>query len=302
MRLRHATVLIVLSGLLLPLGCDHTRWNLFKGNEPPPPPTKVQTAEQLVNYLNDNAGRIQTLRTDNLSLTVSQGLGVLSFGLTGKVMAEKPRNLRLVADVGGSRMVDMGSNDQEFWFWVSKGDPPYQFFCSYKALKEGQVKFMPVPFEPDWILEAMGLGPYGEPARYQVESDAETVKLVEKGRSPQGKPVRKVIVFNRRPVQSPRPQMTACLLLDDATGKEICSAHILETQLDAKTGGILPRRLELRWPEAKTKLTMALNNVSVNQPPPEGVFVRQPLQNVPSFDLATGLLNGQPIQRLQGSR
>ena len=110
-----------------------------------------------------------------------------------------------------------------------------------------------------------------------------------------------MIVFNRRPVQPPEPQMTACLLIDEATGQEICSAHILETHLDRATGAIVPRRLELRWPENKLKLAMTLNGLSVNQSVPPEAFVRRPLTGVPSYDLATGRLEGAPgtVQRLQ---
>lgn len=297
--MQNRSLLIGVGCLLLVLGCDQTRWNIFKNNEPPPP-TKVPTAEQLVKYLNDNAGLVHTLHTDNLSLTCYQG--IQSWGLTGKMVTEKPRNLRMVADVGGSRVVDMGSNAQEFWYWVSKADPPYQFFCSYEALRSGQVKHMPFPFQPEWILEAMGLGTYGPAQRYQVEPDDRTVKLIERTTSPQGKAVKKVIVFNRKRVNPPQAQMTSCLLIDEATGKEICSAQIMDTHLDPATQAILPRRLELRWPESKLKLAMTLNGLNVNQPPPADVFVRHPLNGVPSFDLATGRLNGQPIQRLQSSQ
>src|SRR5438105_13662561 len=138
---------LALASLLLALGCDQTRFNIFKGIDAPPP-TKVPAKEQLIAYLNDNAGRVQTIRSDTLSLTVYQGLQ--SGGLSGKMMVEKPRGLRMAADMAGSRVVDMGSNQQEFWYWVSKADPPYQFYCSYDALHGGQVKRMPFPFQPEW--------------------------------------------------------------------------------------------------------------------------------------------------------
>src|SRR5262245_50884426 len=101
--------LIGLGCLLLVVGCDHTRWNLFNPPAPQQPvPAKIPSTEQLVAYLNENASRIDTLKCDNLSLTCYSG--IQSFGLVGKLMAEKPRNLRLRADVGGSNVVDMGSN------------------------------------------------------------------------------------------------------------------------------------------------------------------------------------------------
>src|SRR5262245_3393768 len=296
--MRNKARLFVFAGLFFVVGCDQTRFNIFRGNDPPPS-GKPPSVEQLVAYLNDNAGRIQTIRSDYLSLTVHQGLQ--SGGLSGKIMVEKPRGLRLMANMAGSNVVDMGSNQEEFWYWVSKADPPYQFYCSYNALKAGGVRHMPFPFQPEWIVEAMGMGPYGPADRYKQEVDTRTVQLVERPTSPQGKPVRKVIVFSRRPVQPPEPQLMACLLLDDATGHEICSAHILDTYLDRQTGAIVPKRLELRWPENKLKLSLTLNGLAVNQQSPPEVFVRRPLNGVPSFDLATGRVEGgnAAVQRLQ---
>src|SRR5262245_45175063 len=99
--MRNKAHLFVFAGLLFVVGCDQTRFNIFRGNDPPPS-GKPPSAEQLVAYLNDNAGRMQTIRSDTLSLTANQGLQ--SLGLTGKLVVEKPRGLRLVADMAGNRM------------------------------------------------------------------------------------------------------------------------------------------------------------------------------------------------------
>jgi hypothetical protein len=284
--------------LLMVVGCDHTRWNLFKpADTPPPSSNKVPTAEQLTQYLNDNAARVQNFRCDNLSITASQGLQAV--GMTGKIWLEKDKNLRLVADAGGNREFDMGSNEQEFWFWVARMKPSYQFYCAYKDIKEA--RNMPIPFQPDWMMEAIGLGQYGPAGKYKIEHDNETIRLVEKTSSPQGTPLRKVIVFNRRPVQAPNPQMLACQLFDDATNKEIGSVKILETQLVGKDNGIMPKRLELQMnqPDAKVKMVMVLNGATVNQVLPMEAFRRPAGQQ--GFDLAKGRPDGQAgVQRLRG--
>ena len=82
---------------------------------------------------------------------------------------------------------------------------PPQFHCSYQALREGKVRMLPFPFQPDWIMETLGMGQYGPATRYepQVVVEAEKLKLIEKIRSPQGVPVKKVTVFNRRKMTAP---------------------------------------------------------------------------------------------------
>lgn len=289
--------------LLLAAGC--TRWNMLnpQTNNPAPTPGNAPSVAALVKYLNDNSGRVQTLRCDELDITCS--VNSQSFGLRGKMIAQKPKNFLMGADSLGKRMVDLGSNDKEFWYWISQDRPPYQYYCGYKELAEGRVKQMPFPFQPDWVIDAMGLGNYGPAERYKLTVEGNILKLVETARSPQGQPVRKVIVMNSRPVKSPQPQVQAFLLLDDASGKEICSAHITETQVDRSTGGILPRRIEFRWamPDQRLKLAMKLDGVVINPQIPATSFQRRPMQGVSSYDLATGRLD-QPasLQRVQGIR
>ena len=267
------------------------------GAEPGPVPSGVPTVASLVDYLNDNSRRVTSLRCTDIDITAGQRFQ--SFSLRGQMMALKNRNFSMTATAIGSPMVDLGSNENEFWFWISKSPEPYQFFCSYKDYEEGRVPRLPFPFQPEWIMEALGMGNYGPAEKLTIETDGKVVRLIEKTRSPQGQPIRKVIVLDRRPVQPPRPQVQAFLLIDDTTQKEICSAQILEVQLDPATGALVPRKLELRWPAESAKLTLAFHGLSINPQLSAAQFQRQPLQGVQSIDLAR--LSQSGIQRTRGS-
>lgn len=277
-------------------GCTNTRWGFLNKNDDRPVTGPPPTKEAVVAYLNDNAGRIQSFRSDDLSITVHQGL--VPIGLSGKMMTQKPRNFRLSGDALGNRVVDLGSNDQEFWWWISKDNPPDQYYCSYKDLEAGRLQGLPFPFQPEWIMETMGLGPYGPAEKYQLEHDDYILKLIERLRSPTGKMVRKVIVMKRAPQTAPNPQVVEHQLLDDASGQEMCSALITQVQLDRNTGAVLPRRLELRWPAAKVRLDMKFDAVALNTTLPPAAFVRQSMPGVRSRDLAVMFDNN--AQRAQG--
>lgn len=288
-------------------GCTNFRFNLLdrdkSANRTPIPDTTPSVA-QLVDYLNANAQQVQTMRCDDLSIGIYDDWKPLP-ALSGKMVAQGRRQFRMKADLMGKDQLDIGSNDQEFWFWVRQFPQPHQFFCSYQALEEGRVKVMPLPFQPDWVMETLGLSTYGPPERYQLLVEPEKFKLVEKTKSPKGQAVRKVIVFQRRPANGTQPQITDYLLLDDATGKEICSAKVTEVQMvDPRSRAVVPRRLEIRSPEDKLKLTMKLNSITVNQTVPATAFVRTPMPGISSFDLATGRIDGTPnsFQRVQGLR
>jgi hypothetical protein len=283
-------------------GCESTNWNWLKrepARELAGKPGVSPTVAGLVGYLNDNATRVRTLRVDDLAVDAT--LDTQPVGLRGRIYAEKPRNFRMKVTFAGKDEVDIGSNLNEFWFWAAKNPDKYQYFCNYRDLSEGKVRMMPLPIQPEWVMETLGLGPYGPAEKYQLEPGAPNdpmIRLVEKAKSPQGHAVRKVIVINRKEMRAPNPQVTAYLLLDDVTGKEICSARITATSLDRATGAILPYKMELRVPAQKMTMALKLDGVSVNGQIANTAFERLPIAGTESFNLATGRI--EPFQRAGG--
>jgi len=247
------------------------------------PPDSHPSAKQLVDYLNDNAQRMRTLRCD-LDLTVTTGTNAV--GTRGKMLIQQPRNLRLIIDSLGKQVADVGSNATEFWYWVSKAAPEYQFYCSHKDLADGRVQTAPFPFYPDWIVEVMGMGNYGPAERYKLKHDDNTLRLVE---LPASKSIRREILLKRTPASSPEPQVLVYSLWDDVIGKEICSAKVLKIQIHPQTACIVPRVIEFRWCPPKQQpvtLTLKLDGLDANPRVPDGVFTRRPLPGVRSFNLA----------------
>jgi hypothetical protein len=277
-------------------GCppDGSRFNLLRPSSTnPTPPTEPPSKDALVAYLNNNSANIPGIISKDVSLTYYLNpIGSIPLN-DCKLGAQGPRNFRLVANWNGGQEVDMGSNEQEFWYWIKKGEPPYQYFCSYQALEQGQVQYsMPFPFQPEWVLEAMGMGKYGSPEKYELAIDQkhQKFKLIEHTKSAQGTPVKKVIVFNSmRQIRDQDPQVTDFELRDEKTDKLICAAHITKRQiLDKVSRAEIAREMELVWPAQNLRLGLQINNPQVTQQFPADIYVRKPLKNVPSFDLATG--------------
>lgn len=302
--MRHVSLGLGLGALLLVGGCN--TFPMTRGTHAPPAarvPAETPSKEAVLAYLNDNASRVQSLRCKELDLDARQG--VQSVGLRGQVVCQKPRSFRLGANVLGRQEVDLGSNDQEFWFWVARNDPPYLYHCSYDDLARGQVR-VPFPFQPEWIMEALGIAEFGSPENYELKVLPQTLELVQRTRTPQGQSVTKVTVINRAKAVPPSPQVLAHILLD-AQGKEIVSAQILRVQIDRATGAILPREVKLVCPADKTELKMKLDDITVNDPTiaqnGQRLFSRPNLANVASFDLARGLdASPTAIRRTAGLR
>src|SRR5262249_37414619 len=127
--MRSLTAAGVLGLLLLTAGCERLKPFIQpKPTVTPVSPQKV-TKGALLAQLNDNAQKLQSLECR--SVVIAASMGTQPIDLIGPLSAQKPRNFRFNAKILGANGVDLGSNDQEFWYWISKADPPYLVHCSY---------------------------------------------------------------------------------------------------------------------------------------------------------------------------
>jgi hypothetical protein len=287
--MRQLSAVLGLGAILLLSGCADSKWSIFRHPQETAqlPVKQPPTAAQLVAYLNRNAGQIQSLTCSNVDLDCKQG--IQEFHIRGKLACQKPRNFRMQAEALGKTEADIGSNDQEFWYWIARGDP-YLIHCSYQDLANG-VR-IPFPFQPEWVMEALGMSEYNPAQNYQVFDAGKAYQLVQNTKNSQGQAVRKVIVFNK---EESRVQVTDHLLTDTTGKQEICRAHILEVKEVAR-GVVLPRRVVFTYPAESLVLKMTLwrqvddvfLNPQFDAQRATVLFRRPALSGVPSYDLARG--------------
>jgi hypothetical protein len=265
------------------------------------------TAEKLVAYLNQNAQAVRSIEAKKVFMTARQNNEHVG-GLEGFLACQKgdrpgvPPNFRLQAEVVGSSEVDIGSNSEEFWFWIKRAPQPYVFHCSYadypKVAARGN---MPFPFQPEWVVEALGMAEYDPSQKYEIntQGQSKTYDLVQRTQSAKGAPVVKVVAFHKAP--RPGTSQVAAYILYEPTNdnktpyRQICSAIIDESQVVPVGGGksvAMPSKVRLICPQEKMELTMELGKVQVNVPfDPDRVsmlFTRQSLSGLKSYDLARG--------------
>lgn len=290
-----------LTVLLLALGCNHIMPNGSGGSvkDKIGKDTPTPTVENLVQYLNENTKRLPSghaLRSKNVTIDASaEGQQV---GITARMLCQTPRNFLLSGVTLGNPVVDIGSNDKEFWFWGKPFNPPYLYHCSYQDLARGGVK-VPFPFQPEMVLNALGLAPYDPAKQYgmKVADDKKGhkfIELTEQTRSLDNKPIQKITVFNFSQMQPPQPQVVAHILKDEQ-GKVICAASIRYAQrVGRENGPIIPQMIDFNWPEQKMKMTMTIYNPELVPMPPDKaamVFNRQNL-TYQAYDLAKQALDG----------
>jgi hypothetical protein len=306
--MRRLTALLGLGAVLLAAGC-----NMFlrrDGGGGSAPTAEVQAPPpqvgQLVAYLNDNAARCQAIQSNNVVMDCRQG--IRSVGLDALMACQKPRDFRLRGKILGQPGVDIGSNSEEFWYWISKDDPPYVYHCSYQDMARGAR--LPFPFQPDMVVAALGMAEYDrDPAHYELKVNPQTLELSQAATPPQGQAVRRVTVFARTQQREPRPQVLEHILRD-AQGHDVCKATVLEVQRVATVSGasvVVPHRVRLAWPAQKMEMTMTINSPTVHERAIEPdraamLFSRRDLAHLQSFDMARRAVDGGPggLQRVRG--
>jgi hypothetical protein len=280
---------IVLAVPLL-LGCNHTPVIGKREEVKPLPPGTKADPPSLVRYLNENARRVSAVQSNRVEMDCKQGRQAV--GLDGMLVCQKPRDFRLRAKVLANPTVDIGSNDREFWYWISKATPPYVYHCSYSDMSTSKVN-LPFPFQPDMVVAALGLAEYDAKARYELKEVGRYLELSQDVTTSAGKPARRVTVFNKIKVAAPNPQVVGHILRDNR-GKLICQATIHRVAIDRGTGAILPTWVTLEWPAQEMKMTLKMNDlraVKLDATRSARLFQRTDLTSYDSFDLARGRID-----------
>jgi RNA polymerase sigma factor (sigma-70 family) len=216
-------------------------------------PNQAPTARDLIRYLNDNARRVEGLDCSNVSLDVRADKQCL--GLGGILICQKPRHVRFLAKILGNPANDFGCNDEEYWCWLSKAEPP----TPWRGRRDEEWRPGPrswsMPYRPEWLLDVLGIAEYDPEKPYSLRTTKEHLELSETVQSPQGKPLHKVIVFHRELRPCSR---IAAVLFKDADGKVLCRADIKKVYTDKKTGARLTQEAVLTFPNEHMEVRFSL--------------------------------------------
>ena len=217
----------------------------------PPSPTLAQ----IIQTVNANSAQIQSFATNQATLS-GQGFPTLR----ASVAFERQKRFRLRADTAftGAEL-DLGSNEDLFWMWVRRNQPPAMYYCRHDQFATSPTRRM-IPIEPVWLIEALGIvefdptqnhqGPYPMPnGHWQIRTVRDT---------PQG-PATKITV-----VDAARALVLAQHLYDQR-GQLTASAVASQHRRDPLTGRILPKVVDVSCPAAQFSMRIDLGNVTINQ-------------------------------------
>lgn len=217
------------------------------------------TLSEVIATVNHTPGQITSMKTTNASVSGRAGLLPIP-SLSANIALERPQRFRLVGELGtlGGQEVDLGSNEELFWFWVRRNQPPAIFFSRHDEFAQSTAR-QAWPIDPLWLIDAFGLAmldPAGE----------------HSGPQPVGK--NRLEVSTRFP--SGNEQWTKVSRIDpylgqiveqhvyDARNTLVASVMMRDHRPDPALGLMVPRILELKWPSANLSLKVNLGDVAVN--------------------------------------
>jgi hypothetical protein len=214
-----------------------------------PPPT----LEQVIEVVNANSTKIQSFSTNRATIS---GKGFPS--LTASIAFERPQGFRMRAGTSFGSELDMGSNDELFWFWVKRSPSPGVYYCRHDQYAASPARQM-TPFEPRWLIEALGIVQFdtGLPNHLTVLPN-DRLEIATIRNTPEGPTVKVTIldgaqgwVLEQRLYDS-RRQLIA---------KSTASGH----RQDPLSGLVMPTVVQIESPAARLSLRIDLGNVEINR-------------------------------------
>ena len=226
---------------------------------------ETKTAEKLVNYLNDQSSAVQSLRYTRVAIDASFPGQSVSLGQS-ELACEKPSNFALVGNRAMfSDLFVVGSNDERFWVYSRAPERSY-IYCARADLAAEAYK-LPVPIDPDWAMQALGMYTYPPGLDYQVEKlqKEREYHLSYHQQAAGGKPVRVTVVFAADPQAAYSPQVRRLVIEDGQTHQIVATAVIkaVSRTPGGPRGGV-PMNVELAWPQQQAKVTLDMGEPELN--------------------------------------
>jgi len=265
---RHWIGLSVLLGLWVLCGASCPRRRAAQ-----PPVARVlppnASLEQVIEVVNRNNLQVHDFQTTEARLS---GRGFPS--LRASLAFERPKRFRLRADSAFGPELDLGSNDERFWFWVKRNRPPAIYYCRHDCFDDSPAR-QSIPIEPDWLIEALGITHF-DPALphqgpYALAADRLEIRTVRD--TPAGPAIKATVVdANTGWVVEQR--------MYDPQGRLTASATAEGHRQDPLSGLVMPTVVKVHSPAEDFSMEVDLGPVQINR----GLSASPELWTMPRYE------------------
>jgi hypothetical protein len=232
------------------------------------------TREQIIAAVNQNSSRIQSISASGATITVPDTLGLPL--LSGNIAAERPGRFRLTAGTAvTNKEIDLGSNDELFWIWIRRNQPPGVYFCRHAQFANSSIRQM-MPVEPSWLLAALGMVDINPASVFDgpLPGADGTIELRSWLPSASGN-------LQRVTTIDPRRALVIGQYVYDQSGRTLLASAVAEShRYDPVQQVAVPQLVAIRLPTANMNLKINLGTVEINRLTAD----RAQLWTMPTFD------------------
>lgn len=205
----------------------------------------------VIDEINNRNALIQTMNCE-VAILASQEVTVR---LNADVYFEKPNNFRMKTYSFVGLETDIGSNNQHFWFWSKRLDPPALYYGKHENVHKSGLR---TPFNPKWVMELLSIIQIeqNEQSRLSVY-DEKYLALVEPRISTTGLSVQKITLID------PNQQAIIGHYLLGANNRMILSCEIAEYHYVNQV--MVPKKMKIIWHEENVVLLWSISEVRINE-------------------------------------
>ena len=256
--------------------CPHPPWQADALPRVLPP---TPTLEQVINVVNRNNSQIQSFSANRASIS-----GPSLPAMRASLAFQRPGRLRLRADLGvlGTQF-DLGSNDELFWFWIHRSQPPGVYYCRHDQFAASRARQV-VPIEPQWLIEALGVAEIDPALPCQgglifLPNDRLRIDTIRE--TPDG-PITKVTILDGS------QGWILEQYLFDARRRLLASSTASQYRRDPATGLFMPTVVQVNCPQAQFSMRIDLGEVEINRlsGDPAALWTMPGYPGAPPIDMA----------------
>lgn len=263
--------------------CSQSLRSPFAMSGPPAPDVLAPGAslDQVIAAVNQNSARVQSYQSGDASINFRGMPGVPS--LRGNIVAQRPGRLRLEASTAlTGPEVDLGSNDELFWFWVKRNEPPALYFSRHDQFV-GSAAQQVMPIEPQWLLDALGLASFSPNDHHEgpLPHNNGTIEIRTVMQTRTGTMTKSTVIDVRR----------AWVLeqhVYNNAGTLLASSRARSHRYYPGMGVSLPQTIDISLPAAQLALSIDVGMVQINTVPDNPALWSLPaISGSPQIDLGS---------------
>lgn len=203
---------------------------------------------QTLDIINSKNNQITSIYLENMSIYLQQGR--LKAKVYGFLAMEKDKKFRLIINHKlFGKEIDIGSNEESFWFWSKRMKPPYLHYANHKDLNK---TFLRMALNPEWLLESLNVNVV-DVKNIQTNKFKDYYSVFQPRVDSFGQPVTVVLLID------PKKQICIGRYLYNSDNQLIASAEYRNFNQN------IPLNILIIWYEEQITLNLDLTNISVNQ-------------------------------------